>query len=76
MGANEMKKIGEVLSDILKSMHPAKITKGNSVGKPSKANYVLDNDVLNKARGEVKSLLNKYPVYSGVNVDFLKNIWK
>ena len=74
MGADEMKKIGDVLSDILKNMYPAKITKGNNAGKLSKANYVLDNQVLNKARGKVKSLLDKYPVYPGVNVDFLKNI--
>ena len=74
MGVDEMKKIGDVLSDILKNMSPAKITKGNNAGKLSKANYVLDNEVLNKSRGKVKSLLDKYPVYPGVNVDFLKNI--
>ena len=74
MGADEMKKIGDVLSDILKNMYPAKITKGNNAGKLSKANYVFDNEVLNKAREKVKSLLDKYPVYPGVNVDFLKNI--
>ena len=73
MGAEEMKKIGEVLSDILSNMVPSKITKGANAGKLSKANYILDQSILEKAREEVKSLLDKYPVYPGINVDFLKN---
>ena len=73
MGAEEMKKIGEILSDILSNMVPSKITKGANAGKLSKANYILDQNILEKAREEVKSLLDKYPVYPGINVDFLKN---
>ena len=73
MGAEEMKKIGEILSDILSNMVPSKITKGANAGKLSKANYILDQSILEKAREEVKSLLDKYPVYPGINVDFLKN---
>jgi glycine hydroxymethyltransferase len=74
MGAVEMKKIGEVLSDILKNMAPSKITKGGNAGKLSKANYILDQNIVKTARKEVKSLLDKYPVYPGINVDFLKSI--
>ena len=74
MGVGEMKKIGEVLSNILSNMVPSKITKGANAGKLSKANYILDQSILEKAREEVKSLLDKYPVYPGINVDFLKNI--
>ncbi len=73
MGAEEMKKIGVILSNILSNMVPSKITKGANAGKLSKANYILDQNILDKAREEVKSLLDKYPVYPGINVDFLKN---
>jgi len=76
MGVTEMIQIGRILSDILKNISPAKITKGPNIGKLSKANYLLDDQVLQKARVGVGSLLDKYPVYPSVDVDFLKDICK
>jgi len=67
MGADEMREIARVIRLVLAHTQPAQ-TKS---GAPSKAKYVLDPAVAERARGRVAALLDRYPVYPEMDLDLL-----
>ncbi|RME45586.1 MAG: glycine hydroxymethyltransferase, partial [Caldilineae bacterium] len=72
MGAAEMKEIAAILHLILSNTRPAVIQSGPNAGKPSRANYVLDDAARAEARARVKTLLDNYPVYPELDLAFLQ----
>jgi len=60
MGKDEMKIIAKVIDYVLKATKP-EIAKDTS--QPSKAKVVIDNKILEKAKKEIKELLEKFPLY-------------
>ena len=71
MGPEEMKDIAAVFKLVLSNTRPGVIASGPNAGKPSKANYLLDEAARAEARGLVGTLLGGYPVYPELDVDFL-----
>lgn len=71
MGEAEMKEIAAIFGLVLSNTKPALIEKGDNAGKPSKAKYVLSDEVRAEAQTRVKTLLDKYPVYPELDLDFL-----
>lgn len=67
MGLEEMDEIAEVLSAV--------ITKTRSLSRNGKksSKYVLDEGIRESARGRVQKLLDRFPVYPGIDLDFLRN---
>jgi len=72
MGAAEMQEIAAILRLILSNTRPAVIASGPNAGKPSRANYVLDDAARAEARARVKTLLDNYPVYPELDLAFLQ----
>ncbi len=71
MGVTEMKDIAAVFKLVLSNTRAGVIESGPNAGKPSKANYLLDEDARTEARDRVGSLLGQYPVYPELDLDFL-----
>lgn len=72
MGVEEMKEIAGILTLVLKNTQPGVIDKGPNAGKPSKVNYVLDPAAADQVRARVKALLDRFPVYPELDLDFLQ----
>ncbi len=72
MGEKEMVEIADILHFVLSSSQPDVITSGKNAGKKSKAKYVIEDGVVEQAKGRVKQLLDKFPVYPELDLDFLK----
>ena len=71
MGQEEMKSIAAVFKLVLSNTRPGVIDSGPNTGKPSKANYLLDEAARAEARDLVGTLLGRYPVYPELDLDFL-----
>jgi glycine hydroxymethyltransferase len=71
MGAAEMKEIAAIFKVVLANTKPEKITTGENAGKLSKAKYVVDPKAKAEARTRVKNLLDRYPVYPELDLEFL-----
>ena len=72
MGTEEMKEIAAILKLVLSGTKPETIASGANAGKASKAKYITDESAANEARARVKKLLDKYPVYPQLDLEFLK----
>ncbi|MDT8445698.1 MAG: glycine hydroxymethyltransferase [bacterium] len=75
MGPAEMQTIANILHMVLSNLKPAIIEKGANQGKPSKANYVLTDGIQATARQQVAGLLNQFPLYPELDLDFLLKPW-
>ncbi|MGM0432113.1 MAG: glycine hydroxymethyltransferase [Spirochaetota bacterium] len=73
MGESEMKEIASIIAAVLGATSPRTLTKGKNAGKPSKAKYVIDSQVVKEAQGRISSLLARFPVYPNLDLDFLQN---
>ncbi len=71
MGTEEMKEIAGIIKYVLSNTKPKILTKGKNAGKPSKAKYDIDQNVIEKAQKRVNGLLGRYPVYPELDLDFL-----
>ncbi len=67
MGQEEMGEIASVVALVLKNVKPA-TTKSGALDK---AKYVLDPSVRDQARARVEALLDSFPVYPEIDVEFL-----
>ena len=74
MGAGEMRQIASVLRLVLLNTRPALIKKGNQAGNPSKARARTRRDALEEARGAVADLLDRYPAYPELDLEYLKKV--
>lgn len=72
MGVEEVKEIASIIKLVLANTKPAIIESGDNAGKPSKAKYVIDDAAKASAKERVSALLNKFPVYPEIDLDFLK----
>ena len=72
MGVEQMKEIAAIFKLILSNTTPATIAKGKNVGKPSKVKYELSEEVKSEARSRVKALLDAFPLYPELDLEFLK----
>jgi glycine hydroxymethyltransferase len=70
MGKPEMAELGSIISLVIKNTKPAQDSKDPS--KTSKAKYVIEEKARTEARERVKKLLDRYPVYAELDLDFLK----
>lgn len=66
MGAAEMREIADIIALVLKNTKPAA---GEKTGQPSKANYTIPADIIEKAHARVKDLLSRYPLYPEIVID-------
>lgn len=65
MGHKEMEEIAEIIYLVLKNTKPATVQK---TGQLSKANGVVDPEILNQAKQRVAALLSRYPLYPEIEV--------
>ena len=72
MGPDEMKEIASIFKAVLSHTKPGVIASGPNEGKPSKANFLLDESAAEEARARVKTLLDEYPVYPQLDLEFLQ----
>ncbi len=72
MGVDEMKEIASIIAYIIKNSKSAIISKGKNEGKKSKAKFDISEEVVSNAKKRVKALVDKYPVYPELDLDFLK----
>ena len=63
MGVNEMKEIADILHTTLSSSKAEVVN-----GKVSKAKYVVEDSMLESSRERAKALLDKFPLYPGINI--------
>ena len=72
MTPEDMKEIAAIFKLILSNTSPGVIASGPNAGKPSKANFVLDETAQSEAQAKVKALLDRYPVYPELDLAFLQ----
>lgn len=72
MGPDEMKEIASIFKAVLSHTKPGVIASGPNAGKPSKANFELDETTAEEARARVKTLLDEYPIYPQLDLEFLQ----
>lgn len=71
----EMEQIADVLYLVLSNTKPAVIKTGKNAGNNSKAKFDIDAGVAQEAKAKVKVLLDKYPVYPELDLDFLLEVF-
>ncbi|MDR0389135.1 MAG: glycine hydroxymethyltransferase [Spirochaetaceae bacterium] len=71
MGVAEMEEIGAVIALILKGTSQAQDSKDPA--KKSKAKYHIEEAVKTEALGRVKKVLDRFPVYPELDLEFLKD---
>jgi glycine hydroxymethyltransferase len=72
MGADEMKEIAAVIKLVLEGTGPGTIESGPRAGQPSKIKYQVEDRVKGEAVSRVKTLLDRFPVYPGIDLEFLQ----
>jgi glycine hydroxymethyltransferase len=70
MGRAELEEIGELISLALKNTSPARDAKDTA--RYSKAKYVIEEKARAEVLGRVKKLLDRFPVYPQLDLEFLK----
>lgn len=72
MGEEEMKEIASIIVYVLKNAKPAIITKGEKAGEVSKNRAKAPKEVIESAKERVLKLLDAFPLYPELNLDFLE----
>ncbi len=75
MGLNEMKEIASVFAKVLSNTKPYTIKRGKNAGSFSKANYTLSENITNQAKSVVYNLLNNFPVYPELDIEFMQRVF-
>jgi len=70
MGNAEMEELGSIIAAVLKNTSPA--PDGKDPSKMSKAKYIIDEKTKTEVLDRVKKLLDRFPVYPELNLEFLK----
>jgi glycine hydroxymethyltransferase len=71
MGVQEMKELGAIIADVIKGTVQAPDKKDPA--KKSKANFIIEDSVKTEAQRRVKALMDRFPVYPQLDLQFLKN---
>ena len=61
-----------IMGNVLSNSRPLKLTKGKSAGQFSQVKYKAADGVLEDARNRVKTLLDRYPLYPELDLQFLQ----
>lgn len=72
MGPEEMKEIAVILKLVLDNTMAETVTSGEHAGKLSKAKYRIAEKAKLEAKARVKALLERFPVYPELDLEFLK----
>jgi len=72
MGEAEMCEIASVIHSVLGRTKPAAIASGKNAGKSSRSRYEIDPGVVEEERKRVKALLDRFPLYPELDLDFLR----
>ena len=72
LGVEEVKEIAAILKLVLSNMTPGTIASGKNAGKASKIAYNVDDSVIEQASARVKALLDRFPVYPELDLEFLQ----
>ena len=72
MNTDDMKEIAAIFKLVLSNTTSGVIEDGPNAGKPSKANFALDDTAKEEATERVKALLDQYPVYPELDLEFLQ----
>jgi len=64
MGAAEMPEVAAIVAAVLRATAPTK----TASGKPSLANYTLDEAVRSQAEGRARDLLGRFPLYPEIEL--------
>jgi len=70
MGEAEMTELGELLAKVITTVKQAKDAKDPA--KNSKAKYIIDEAVKKEVHARVKALMDRFPVYPELDLNFLK----
>ncbi|MCL2211309.1 MAG: glycine hydroxymethyltransferase [Treponema sp.] len=70
MGENEMAEIASLIASVARGIKQAPDKKDPS--KNSKAKYIIDETVKNEVHARVKTILDRFPVYPELDLEFLK----
>jgi glycine hydroxymethyltransferase len=72
MGTEEMKEIASVIKQVLAATKPGTIESGPKEGSPSKVKFQIAPEPAQEASTRVKTLLERFPLYPGIDLQFLK----
>ena len=72
MGSEEMQEIGYIMGNVLSNSRPLKLTKGKNAGQWSKVGYKVKDGVLDDAQMRAENLLNRFPLYPELDLDYLQ----
>ena len=72
MGKEEMREIAQIIHLVLSNTKPAKIAKGKKAGELSQARYRLDSETLETAQTRVANLLDRFPIYPELDLEYLQ----
>ena len=72
MGTGEMKEIASIIKLVLGDTKAGILKSGPNAGKPSKRLHVLGDAVRQDARARTKALLDRFPVYPQLDLEFLE----
>jgi len=73
MGTVEMAEIADIIASVLLNIKPATDKK---TGGPSKARYILDNDLKLASIKRVKAILSKFVLYPEIDVNFFQKYFE
>lgn len=71
MDQKDMQEIASIIALVLKRTQPAVAKTGKEAGQPSRSKYSLDSAARREARERVQKLLNRYPIYPELDLNFL-----
>jgi glycine hydroxymethyltransferase len=72
MGSEEMQEIGYIMGNVLTNARPLKFTKGKNAGQFSKIQYRVKDGILEDAQMRSVNLLNRFPLYPELDLEYLQ----
>ncbi len=72
MGIEEVKEIASIIKYVISNTKAGTIEKGKNAGQPSKIAYDIEEEVIHTANARVKALLDRYPLYPELDLEFLE----
>lgn len=76
MNEEEMKVIAAIIHMVVSNTKPVLIEEGENAGKPSKARYTIENEVAINAKERVEALLERFPVYPRLDLEYLQKTFQ
>ncbi len=71
MGDEQMKEIASIIHLVLSNTKPGTITKGAKAGQPSRATFVIPEEIRSEAKERVQKLLDAFVLYPSLDGELL-----